>query len=172
MNKHTFILCACVLFLFLAGCTSVTAPPSTVVSDPESKPESKPESIPESIPERSNVEAVTKPPLLSNNRAVITLLNRARIDTDAGQREAASASLERALRIEPRNPWLWHELAQLRLRQGNYAQAISLAKKSSSFAGGSRQIQALNWRVIGNARIAQGNPAEAERAFKKAIELE
>jgi tetratricopeptide (TPR) repeat protein len=80
--------------------------------------------------------------------------------------------LERALRIEPRNAWLWQELAQLRLVQGQYAQAISLAKKSISFAGRGRRLLALDWRVIGNARVAQGSPAEAEQAFNRATEFE
>ncbi|HQS57240.1 MAG: hypothetical protein B7Y56_00265 [Gallionellales bacterium 35-53-114] len=111
-------------------------------------------------------------PPVSENRAVIALLDRARLDQGAGQREAAGASLERALRIEPRNPWLWNELAQLRLAQGQYAQAISIAHKSISFAARDRRLQALNWRVIGNARVAQGNAAGAEEAFSKAAELE
>lgn len=109
---------------------------------------------------------------MSENKAVIALLDRAQHDTEAGQREAAGASLERALRIEPRNAWLWHELAQLRLAQGQYAQAIALARKSISFTGRERPLQALNWRVIGNARVAQGTPSEAEKAFKLAEELE
>ena len=111
-------------------------------------------------------------PAVSDNRAVIALLDRARLDTGSGQREAAGASLERALRIEPRNGWLWHELAQLRLAQGQYAQAIALAQKSISFAARERRLQAMNWRVIGNARVAQGNPAGAEQAFKQAAVLE
>lgn len=109
---------------------------------------------------------------MSGNRAVIALLDRAQRDTDAGRRGAADASLERALRIEPRNPWLWHELAQLRLTQGQYAQAISLAKKSNSFAGHERRLLALNWRLIGNALVAQGDTAGAEQAFKHATDLE
>jgi len=117
------------------------------------------------------VEPVPKS-VMSGNPAVIALLGRAQLDTGAGKREAAGASLERGLRIEPRNAWLWHELAQLRLAQGQYAQAISLAKKSISFAGHERRLLALDWRVIGNARVALGNSAEAEEAFKLATELE
>lgn len=115
---------------------------------------------------------VDQQPVVSGNPAIIALLDRARLDSVAGQREAAGASLERALRIEPRNAWLWHELAQLRLAQGQYAQAIAVAKKSTSFAGGDRRLQAMNWRLIGNARVAQGNSPEAEQAFTRATELE
>jgi predicted Zn-dependent protease len=126
-------------------------------------------------PQQSAEGIIAEPvpkPVISGNLAVIALLDRAQLDTGAGRREAAGASLERALRIEPRNAWLWHELAQQRLAQGQYAQAIALAHKSVSFAGRERRLQALNWRVIGNARVAQGNPAGAEQAFKLAAELE
>jgi len=145
----------------------VTAPPAQVaVPDAATS-----EAIPGQAVEGASAELVPKPDV-SANPAVIALLDRARLDTGAGQREAAGASLERALRIEPRNAWLWHELAQLRLTQGQYAQAISVARKSISFAGRERRLQAVNWRVIGNAHVAQGKPAEAEQAFKLATELE
>jgi tetratricopeptide (TPR) repeat protein len=111
-------------------------------------------------------------PIESTNPAIIALLERVHLDSQAGKRDSAGASLERALRIEPRNPWLWHELAQLRLEQGLYAQGTSLARKSNSFAGQERRLLALNWRVIGNVRIAQGNPQEAAQAFAVATELE
>lgn len=109
---------------------------------------------------------------MSGNPAVIALLDRAQLDTDSGHREAAGAAIERGLRIEPRNAWLWYELAQLRLLQGQYAQAISLARKSISFAARDRRLLALDWRVIGNARVAQGNSDGAQEAFKQATGLE
>ena len=120
-----------------------------------------------------SAESAAQPePVKSGNNAVIALLDLARTDNEAGRREAAGASLERALRIEPRNPWLWHELAQLRLAQGQYEQSISLARKSNSFAGQDRRLQALNWRVIGDARVAQGDTPGAEQALKQATDLE
>jgi predicted Zn-dependent protease len=108
---------------------------------------------------------------MSDNKAVIALLDQAQTDNGAGHREAADSSLERALRIEPRNPWLWHQLAQLRLAQGQYAQAITLARKSNSFAGSQSGVQAANWQVIGQARVAQGDPAGAQQAFQRAADL-
>lgn len=108
---------------------------------------------------------------MSGNKAVIALLDRAQTDGSAGQREAAGASLERALRIEPRNPWLWLELAQLRLAEGQYAQAVTLARKSNSFAARQYRAQAENWQVIGHAREALGDSEGAKQAFKVAAEL-
>lgn len=154
----------------LAGCAGVKTPPSTTapvasVEQPQPPPvvEGKVESKVE-----GNIVDLGPRPAISENKAVIALLDRAHTDNAAGQREASEASLERALRIEPRNPWLWLELAQLRLAQGQYAQAITLARKSNSFAGGKHRVQAENWQVIGQARVAQGDTAGAEQAFKLA----
>ena len=148
--------------LLLGGCAGVKAPPAdttTATSTPQQAGEGV---IAESVPKTA----------MSGNHAVIALLDIAQRDNAAGKRETAGASLERALRIEPRNPWLWHELAQLRLDEGRYAQAITLAQKSNSFAAAERRLQALNWRLIANARVAQGDSAGAEQARKRAAELE
>jgi tetratricopeptide (TPR) repeat protein len=166
------------LLLLLAGCASVTTQPTAMPAQPEANPTlaNPPEGTPQtSLPQPPAESIIPEPvpkPIMSGNQAVIALLDRAQLDTAAGQREAAGASLERALRIEPRNAWLWQELAQLRLTQGQYAQAISLAQKSISFAGRERRLLVLDWRVIGNARVAQGNSAAAEQAFKLATEFE
>jgi predicted Zn-dependent protease len=169
--KKYCLLCMTALSLMVAGCASVTAPsPATVVSHEVTPQGVVPPQAAEGIIQETQPKPVE--PFQSGNKAVIALVDRARLDTGAGKREAAGSSLERALRIEPRNAWLWHELAQLRVTQGQYAQAISLAQKSNSFAGRDRRLQALNWRVIGNARVGQGNSAGAEQAFKLAGELE
>lgn len=148
-----------------------TAPQETAPQEAVSQEMAPQEAAPQEAGEDVTVVPLPEP-VVSGNPAIIALLDRARLDTVAGKREAAGAALERALRIEPRNAWLWHELAHLRLTQGQYAQAIALAHKSISFAGRERNLQALNWRVIGDARVAQGNPSDAEQAFKLAAELE
>lgn len=165
MNRYGLFLISALLF---AGCASVPTQPPAASAAPGTTQE---EPIPPQIGEGAFAIPETKP-VRSGNQAVVALLERARLDTEAGKRGAAGASLERALRIEPRNAWLWHELAQVRLAQGQYAQAITLAQKSTSFAGRERRLQALNWKVIGNARVAQGDSAGAEQALKLAAELE
>jgi predicted Zn-dependent protease len=194
LKNRICLLFVAALLLLLVGCASVTTqPPAKSTTLPNALPqEVMPQDSPiqnaptkevstqevpaqEATPGPSGEVIIVEPvpkPVVSGNQAVVALLDRARLDTGAGRREAAGASLERALRIEPRNAWLWHELAQLRLAQGQYAQAISLAQKSSSFAGRERGLRALNWRVIGNARVAQGDAVGAEQALKLAAELE
>ncbi|MDD5057587.1 MAG: tetratricopeptide repeat protein [Sideroxydans sp.] len=169
VNNRLFFVAA--WLLLLAGCASVpTQPPATSATLEAIPQEVMPPLVPPVAPP-ATVEPVPKP-VMSGNPAVVALLDRAQLDTAAGRPEAAGASLERGLRIEPRNPWLWQELAQLRLSQGQYAQAISLAQKSMSFAAQERSLQVLDWRVIANARVAQGNSAEAEQAFQRATEIE
>lgn len=111
------------------------------------------------------------PPRPSDNTAVQALLNKAHADTAAGRLDAAEAGLERALRIEPRNPVLWQELARVRLDQRQYGQAENLAAKSNALAGGNRYLLAENWRIIGEARNRRGDLEGARAAFAKAREL-
>ena len=131
-----------------------------------------PELLPQSAVAAGVTQAETEPkPVMSANRAVLALLDRAEVDSKAGQRDAAGASLERALRIEPRNPWLWLQLAQVRLSQGQYAQAITLSRKSNSFAARNYRLEADNWQVIAQSRVALGDTAGAEQAYKLAADL-
>jgi predicted negative regulator of RcsB-dependent stress response len=114
------------------------------------------------------LQPVAPPTQPSGNTAVMALLNKAQSQTAAGRMDEARANLERALRIEPRNPVLWQELARIRLKQGQYRQAENLAAKSNMLAGTDRYLRAENWRIIGEARNRQGDLHGARAAFEKA----
>jgi Flp pilus assembly protein TadD len=128
------------LLLLLAGCASAPGPGTAPAPEP-GFPETAPP--PEAAQRRENV-------------AIAGLMERARADSAAGRLSTAAASLERALRIEPRNPRLWHELARVRLKQGEYAQVESLAARSNSWAGSDSALRAENQRLIEQAREAAG----------------
>lgn len=51
-----------------------------------------------------------------------------------GESEKAVATLERALRIDPRDPLLWLDLAEIRLEQGDRVQAAQLARRAETLA--------------------------------------
>ena len=106
------------------------------------------------------------------NPAVIALLKRADRDAAAGRQGASAASLERAIKIEPGNAWLWHRLAQTRLRQNRPAEAASIAARSNSLAGDDRVLQARNWRLIADVHHLKGDSAAAQAAQRKAEGLE
>ena len=82
-------------------------------------------------------------------------MDTARADVAANRLGSAAATLERALRIEPRNPRLWHELALVRLKQGDYAQAESTAQRSNAWAGADSDLRSANQRIIEEARTAR-----------------
>ena len=131
----------------LGGCATVEPP----------APVSEPASVP-----------IPAPPAAIENPAIASLMDGARADVAAGRLVNAAASLERALRIEPRNPRLWQELARVRLKQGEYAQAESTAARSNSWAGGDSSLRAENWRIIAQAREARGDDAGARAALEAA----
>jgi hypothetical protein len=70
------------------------------------------------------------------NPAVLALLETAERELGAGRPEQASALLERALRIEPRNPTVWHYLSLSRFELGHTTQAEAMAAKSRSLVAG------------------------------------
>jgi predicted Zn-dependent protease len=100
------------------------------------------------------------------------LLDTAEKRASAGQLDSAAATLERALRLEPQNPVLWHRLARLRLQQGQFAQAANLAAKSNALAGNNRSLQASNWETIAQAREKLGDTAAARAARARAQALQ
>lgn len=103
--------------------------------------------------------------------AVASLMDNARLDSQAGRYSNAAASLERALRIEPRNPRLWQELSRVRLSQREFAQAESCAQRSNSWAGSDNALRFDNWQLIAQAREARGDSAGAKAAVDTAKRL-
>lgn len=146
------LILALTLALLVAGCA--TAP------EPGPAPEAAP--APEATP---------APPPKAENVAVAGLMQSARADTAAGRLSNAAATLERALRLEPRNPRLWQELARVRLKQGQYAQAESTAARSNSWAGSDSALRGENWRLIAQAREARGDADGARAALEQAGKL-
>jgi predicted Zn-dependent protease len=114
-------------------------------------------------------EVVSMP--VSENTAVAALVSQARVDLEAGRRDRAAAAVERALRIEPRNAMLWHELARVRMADGQYPQAEQLAAKSNSFAAANKPLKAANFRLIAEARAARGDSEGSRAARDKAAEF-
>lgn len=128
--------------------------------------------------ERSEVPPVARaeipPPAAPrpSNAAVEALLAQALEASRNGDHASAVSLLERAQRIEPRNPLVWNRLALVRLQQGQYAQAESLALKSNLYAGGSPDLRLRNWRLIAEARRQQGDSGGMREAERQVQALE
>lgn len=110
---------------------------------------------------------VTRP----RSPAVVALIDTAEQQANSGDLEAAAASLERAIRIDPRNPVLWYHLATVRLAQGDSQAAEQLAVKSNSLASGNAVQQSRNWKLIARARRARQDEQGAAAADQHAREL-
>jgi len=146
------------LGLLLAGCASAPGPESPAEPGP-----------PPAAPIEQAPEAQPQPP--RESVAIAGLMESARSDAAAGRLPNAAASIERALRIEPRNPRLWQELARVRLQQGEFAQAESLAQRSNTWSGTDNRLRADNWRLIAESRRARGDADGAQKAQALAEQL-
>ena len=102
------------------------------------------------------------------NAAIAALLDSAREAEKARRYGRAAAALERALKVEPRNPWLWHRLAAIRHRQGRHPEAEALSRRSLSLSPGDVKLASRNWRVIAAARHGQGDEEGAREALGRA----
>lgn len=144
------------------------AAPAETRPDPPPRPAPKP-AVPAPVPRPADLPPaeITR----DGNQAVVALLDSADKYVKGGQLDKAGAALERALRIEPRNAGIWHDLAQIRLHQGQYQQAESLASKSNNLAASNRALQSRNWKLISVARKAGGNAGGAEEAEAQATTL-
>lgn len=157
--KTGFVLVLLGLLTLLAGCAAppgpVPAPARPSTPTPAPPPTSAPPAAPRSPPAAG---------ARGESSAIAGLLESAQRDVAAGRLASAEASLERAVRIEPRNPRPWQELARVRFAQREYAQAESLAARSNSWAGSDASLRAENWRLIAQAREARGDRAGAQAA--------
>ncbi|MDD3609885.1 MAG: hypothetical protein PHI49_09065 [Halothiobacillaceae bacterium] len=100
--------------------------------------------------------------------AVLALLRRADEQAASGDLATSTASIERALRIEPDNALLWNRLAEWRLKQGDAYQAEQTALKSLRYAGKDKALKRRNWLIIAKAREAMGNTLGAQEARRQA----
>ena len=99
---------------------------------------------------------------------VLALLSTAQQQQVTGDLNGAASSLERAQRIAPREPQVLYRLAQVRLAQGDAAQAEQFARRGLSYASGRPALQASLWELIAQVREQQGDTAGAAQAREQA----
>ena len=106
--------------------------------------------IPENVDDRGSGRSKSSP-------AVEALLVRAYADAKLGRTNAAMIKLERGLRIEPQNPKLWNQLAELHYKKGHYQQAITMAKKAINLSSNDQEMTDKNWQFISKVAEKSGN---------------
>lgn len=100
--------------------------------------------------------------------AVGALVVAANQNTSSGNLDAAGATLERAIRIEPRNADLFYKLALIRLKQSKPGLAEDLAKKSALLAANDRTLKRHSWLLVAHARELRHDFKGAREARLKA----
>ena len=102
------------------------------------------------------------------NPAVKELLADASSAESVGDYGTASVLLERALRIEPRDPEILQSMAEVQLQNGDYEQALNFAVRSYDSGPRVGEICSRNWRTIGVARERLGDRSGSAEAVERA----
>jgi Flp pilus assembly protein TadD len=185
MRPTTRSIVVAVLIAAVAGCAAPpfqTTPPAPTTPTPTTT--GRGPSLPTVPPPGAGTEPVIEAPApaqLPKERpkvapATLSPASRALVTQAEAQRKkgdlpGATVSLERALRIEPRNPLLWIEMGRLRMDQRNYAQAEAMGRKALSMAIGDERTQSQAWVLIADALRARGRNVEAQDAIERSEEL-
>jgi tetratricopeptide (TPR) repeat protein len=153
-NNAVLLLLAVLLSVLLPAC-STTGPAPVEEREIETRVRA---------PAREESAGVQVFPL--QNPAVVQLTEDAREAEHAGQYDQASVLLERALRIQPRDPQILQQMAEVKLQEDDYQQALNFAVRSYDTGPRVGEICNRNWRTISVARehLKDENGArEAER---------
>jgi uncharacterized protein HemY len=153
------------LALLLGGCPAPWTRPEPPGNAPAIPPTPEP---PAPAPSPPRPPQPPQPPRENHlSPATRSLVTQAHTLLAHGDIDGASATLDRALRIEPSNPLLWIELGRVRLVDGNAHQAEVCARKALALASGDPAAQGQAGRVLADALRAQGRNQEAQQAESK-----
>lgn len=81
-------------------------------------------------------------------RVIRVLLEQADAEYIQGDLAASLASLERAVRINPRVAETWSRMAQVYFKKGEYDHATQHAKRSNSIVKSNRRLRVFNTQLI------------------------
>ena len=75
---------------------------------------------------------------------VVQLQNQALAAINEDQYQLAIDYLQRAIKIQPRDPWSWHYLADIYWRKGQYDRCLAMIDRSSGYAVNDAEIADAN----------------------------
>ena len=104
--------------------------------------------------------------------AIMSLINQADRYIDLRQWPKAIAVLERALRINKRQPETWTRMAVAYQGKNELEQTIQMAKRSNSYAAQNANLKAYNWQLISNAYLKLNKLEQAQSAAHKSQQLQ
>lgn len=122
----------------------VFTPAEPIRVEPVPRPDTPPAPAPE--PQRPAEPATPSSTLLASVDQAIA----------SGDLERAAALSERALRISPRDAYLWYRLASIRFEQRQYSEAEGFARRALSFAGSDRALTQQINQLLSQVASANG----------------
>lgn len=105
---------------------------------------------------------------LEKSPVITKLLADADKSVRQGALNVAAATLERAVRIAPREAEVFNRLAGVRYKQKKWELAENLAKKSALLAEGNNALKKKNWLLIASICKQKGDHQGAKYAAAKA----
>lgn len=158
------------LLLLTLGACALSGPPVTPANGPGGPGSAQPSGA--AAPPPAAPPPYTPPPRQFRlGPATGALVAQAHRQATSGDYGAASATLERAQRIEPDNPLVWIELGRLNLAANNPAQADAMGRKALALATGDGTAQSAAWRLIAESLRTRGRNAQAADAERHAEAL-
>lgn len=91
-----------------------------------------------------------------NSGPAAQLISQADMMQQMGDYNNAIALVERAVRIDPRNAYAWHRLANLNLLNSKLDKAEQFALRSNQFAAGNKELLEANQNIINEVNRLRG----------------
>ena len=161
-NQIKSVIAGVTTALLLAGCASHMGKDNPAAAPKESSPVAREQKF-TPTPKEENASpppaaspspappAAVPGPSQATSPAVADMLKKAERLVKTNKLGGAVAMLERALRLEPKNPVIWHRLALIRQQQGRLAQAADLAAKSNALLAENDPLRTQNDSLIAKA---------------------
>lgn len=104
--------------------------------------------------------------------AMASLIQDADESIEQQQWARALFILERALRVNAKQPEVWTRMAVVYLGKDDPQQALQMARRSNSYARGKTELQSYNWLLISRAYTALDQPQAADDAAARSQQLQ
>ena len=88
---------------------------------------------------------------ISDKNKSVSLVQKSKKALKGGDFDLAETLLERAIRKDPYNGWLWFELASVNYERGDYDHTLQLCRKSLSLAQNNQSLQNKNRQLMKQA---------------------
>jgi tetratricopeptide (TPR) repeat protein len=156
-------VCTLMSLLFLAACAAKLPPPP-----PGEQVPVEDRTVQEKVREPAQQERGGVQVFPLQNPAVKELMAKADVAETSGDYDAAVVSIERALRIQPRDPELLQKMAELQLQKKDYQQALNFASRSYDAGPRVGELCNRNWRTMSVAQEALGDSRSASLSQSRA----